>query len=110
MPVDVPGAPRLVGLWGIDPRKVDQDQHYLLLDPRFSAATAALLWASYGKSWAWHPVWAPDAGRAVRALLAQLDDGKGWAQSQKQAFLASGALIGIQNARAKAQGLLRGRV
>lgn len=74
------------GLWTLSTARVAPDQAPNLYDPTFNAATAALLWARYGHTWAWHGAWSSDGGAGVRRLLGQLDSAKLWVAPRRKVY------------------------
>lgn len=76
-PTDTPGVDQR-GLFGLDVQRVDLDEPHTLFDPHANAQAAYGLWAHFGKSWQWHPVYAATNGAAVRAFLLALDTDQGW--------------------------------
>ena len=75
--VDAPGLDHR-GLFALELSRTDPDSPESLWDPHTNCEWAHALWAHYGRSWHWHPVWENDRGAIVRATLSALDESKNW--------------------------------
>ena len=76
-PESTPGVDQR-GLFALDVRRCDPDQPDSLFDPLTNCEWTHALFTHYGRTWDWHPVWHATSGRVVKAVLAALDEDKGW--------------------------------